>query len=102
MESQDNYARLQAEAKRINAEFNAAKAEKQAAKAAKAAKVARTELEKIVAKRATTPVWLPAKLALRVTARVAGGQDQETAFEELFAWLRQATQFEVDRTATER
>jgi hypothetical protein len=100
MESQDNYTRLQAEAKRINAELKAAKAEKQAAKAAKVAKVALTELEKIVAKQATTPVWLPSNLAARVQARVQVGQDQAEAFEEMFAWLRTATQAELDCTAT--
>ncbi len=70
-------------------------------RAAKAERVAMTPLEKVVAKQATTPVWLPGNLAERVRARMAAGQDQGQAFEEMFAFLRAATYAELSKPAVE-
>jgi hypothetical protein len=98
MQERDRAAILRAEAKRIHAELKELNAGK---RAAKAERVAMTPLQKVVAKQATTPVWLPGNLADRVTARVEAGQDQETAIKEVFVALEVATRTVLDKPAAE-
>jgi hypothetical protein len=71
-----------------------------ALKAARAAMPEVTKLERVIAKQASQETWLPVNLAKRVMARMAAGQDQGQAMEEVFAFLREATYAELTRRAT--
>ena len=72
-----------------------------ALKAARAAQPQVTKLERVIAKQATHETWLPVNLAKRVMARMAAGQDQGQAMEEVFAFLREATYSEITKRTAE-
>jgi len=72
-----------------------------AIKAAKATMPQLTKLDHVIAKQATQEVWLPVNLAKRVMARMAAGQDQGQAMEEVFAFLREATYAEITKRTAE-